>query len=94
MSFGPIQRYIDGHLVQPGLVLEQQLSSTPFWGRRLKAAARCESVNPDSWTSLLLADGVEVWRDAVSHSSNAAATSAAKEHFGESVEQGLRELLA
>ncbi len=60
MSFN-MRRFINNIEVREGAEITEIVSSQFVLGRRLKAGAVCEGLQPETWRSVITADAQRVW---------------------------------
>lgn len=93
MSF-EMRRFINDMEVREGAEITDIVSSQPVFGRRLKAGAVCEGLRPETWRSIITAEGRHVWTSKATYASYEEANRAAREHVDRSLDRAVRELFA
>lgn len=83
---------IDGVEVRPGALIAHPLTMDRFFGRSIKPGARCESVEPETWTAVVCADAEVIWEGGT-HSSHNSADDEARAHARQRINNHLREIL-
>lgn len=82
---------IGGVEVRPGALIAQPLTTDRLFGRSIKPGARCESLEPETWTAVVCADAQVIWEGG-SHSSRNSADAEARVHAQERIDNQLREI--
>jgi hypothetical protein len=93
MSF-ETRKFINDMEVREGAEITAIVSSQPVLGRRLKAGAVCEGLRPETWRSVITAEGQHVWTSTATFASYEEANRAAREHVDLSLDRAVRELFA
>lgn len=93
MSF-EMRRFINDMEVREGAEITDIVSSQPVLGRRLKAGAVCEGLRPETWRSIITAEGRRVWTSTATYPSYEEANRAAREHVDRSLDRAVRGLFA
>jgi hypothetical protein len=86
------ERSINGKSVEPGAEFETgMLSSDRLLGKRIAVGGRCESLSPEAWRPIVLADSAVVWEGPVVDSLDAA-DGAARVHARQSMDRAVAKI--
>lgn len=91
MNMIRISYSIGGVEVRPGALIARPLTTDRLFGRSIKPGARCESLEPETWTAVVCADARLIW-EGKSHSSYDSADAEARAHAQKRIDNHLREI--
>lgn len=86
-----VQRYINGTLVQPGVLITSPTSSERVLGRMIAASGRCESLSPEQWTPVVCTGRQVLW-EGEGQSSYEAADWLARQHASAALDRAVVDL--
>lgn len=84
-------RSIGGTIVRPGAVVANPISADRMFGKVVNVGGRCESLTPEQWTPVVLADSAVVWEGEPVETYRAADT-VSRSHAKEAIDQALRKV--
>lgn len=77
---------IGGVEVRPGAVIKGPITTDRMFGRLIQTGARCDSLEPESWTPIVCADSTVIWegdKEMAYDRANAAARAHARRRIDE-----------